>query len=334
MPILSKSFRERDPILIAVVGVLITVLLALLAYNGDRILRMFTYNSYTAEVTEVGNLKEGAEVRLAGVDVGKVEKIRIRDDVVAIDFTMRDDGHLGDATRAAIKSETVLGAKYLDISPAGNGQLEDGATIPVQRTDEPYDVTNALDTLTRTSEKLDKGQLAQAVDSVSEALAGTPENLRSALVGMNRLSQAIASRDTAIRDLLDRANGVTRLLAERNGQLVTLLADGSQLLNELNQRRAVLRSLLGNVTATIEQLKGLVKDNERELGPAMDELKGVVDMLNRQDKSVAALIHGLNMYAGSLGEAVGVGPWFYALVPNLVPSNLAPMLPTLLGEGK
>jgi phospholipid/cholesterol/gamma-HCH transport system substrate-binding protein len=162
---------------------------------------------------------------------------------------------------------------------------------------------------------------------VSDTLANTPAPLRATLTGLNRLSRTLASRDAALRELLEHANSVTGVLAHRGSDLVTLVSDGNQLVAALNARRAVIQELLINVTATITQLDGLVRDNQRQLGPALDGLRDVLALLTRNDKNVAAAIHGLNTYAGSLGEAVGGGPWFFASVQNLPPTNFVPPLP-------
>jgi phospholipid/cholesterol/gamma-HCH transport system substrate-binding protein len=334
MPILSRSFTERDPIKVGIAGVLAVAVLGFAIFNAGSVIRSFSSSSYTAMVSDAGNLKVGDDVRIAGVPVGTVNSISIKDDAVAVGFSMSDTGNLGAETGASIKSATVLGTKFLAVLPAGTGTLQAGATIPLPRTQAPYDIAQALGDFTRLSTQLDKTTLADSMNTLADTFADTPPELRSALDGLRRLSDTIASRDAALRALLSNSQAVTGLLAQRSGRVVTLLTDGNLLLDELNKRRDVIRSLLENVTATIDQLNGLVADNQKQLGPALDQLRQVLDMLNRQNANIAASIQGVNVYLGSLAEAIGGGPWFFALVPNLVPTNLAPVIPTLLGKGK
>ncbi|HZZ50641.1 MAG TPA: MCE family protein [Pseudonocardia sp.] len=327
MPLLKKSFQERNPVTLGAVALVAFLVLVGAGLNAGPLLLSLTGSSYTAELTDAGGIKPMDFVKLNGVKVGAVDAVELDGEHVAVRFSMQKVGRLGTATRVSIKTSTVLGSKYLAVEPHGPGQLESGAVIPVERTDPGYDLTNALSSLSRTSEQLDKRQLTKALDAVSDTLANTPAPLRATLTGLNRLSRTLASRDAALRELLEHANSVTGVLAHRGSDLVTLVSDGNQLVAALNARRAVIQELLINVTATITQLDGLVRDNQRQLGPALDGLRDVLELLKRNDKNVAAAVHGLNTYAGSLGEAVGGGPWFFASVQNLPPTNFVPPLP-------
>lgn len=246
---------------------------------------------------------------------------------------MFDGSTLGDATGASIKTATVLGAKFLEVRPAGTGRLAEGSVIPLDRTSSPYDVQELLDTVTRKTADLDVNRVAESLTTVADTFADTPPELRSAMEGLGRLSQTISSRDAELRQLLDHTASVSAVLAERSGNITTLVTDGNMLLEELRARREVIRSLLLNITGVLHQLDGLVHDNERQLGPALAELEKVLDLLRRNDRNLAAAITGLDTYAGSLGEAISSGPWFFALVPNLPPTNLARQtLPSVLDQ--
>jgi phospholipid/cholesterol/gamma-HCH transport system substrate-binding protein len=147
------------------------------------------------------------------------------------------------------------------------------------------------------------------------------------------LSQTIASRDDALRRLLAGGNSLSGVLAERSGQITTLIGDGNLLLDELYRRRDAIHVLLANTTMVVTQLRGVVNDNQAQIGPALAELEKTLDLLNSNDRNIAAAIHGVGRYARTLGEAVGSGPFFYAYIANLAPTNLAPVLPQLLQQG-
>jgi phospholipid/cholesterol/gamma-HCH transport system substrate-binding protein len=332
MPVLSKlRFSELSPLRVGIVAIVVLALAVGTSLNSGRIYRSIFATSYSAVFAEAGGLRAGDEVRLGGVAVGRVRSVSIEDGRVVAGFSVEGGGPLGDATEAVIKTATPLGTKFLAVLPAGSGALGSGERIPLERTRSPYDVQDLLDQLASTTGRIDLPQLGESLDVVADTFEDTPEELRGALDGLSRLSQSLASRDVALRDLLANANGVTGVLAERSAQLALLIEDGNQLLEELYARRETVRNLLFNITAVLTQLKGVVEDNQAQIGPAMDELEGVLDLLNANDKSLAASIEGLRTYAGSLGEAVGSGPWFFALVPNLAPTGLVQQtLPSLV----
>ena len=85
----------------------------------------------------VSGLADGNFVRIAGVEVGKVKNISIRDDNVAVvEFSADDSVVLTQGTRAAIRYENLIGGRYLALEEgAGDvGRLAPGQTIPLSRT--------------------------------------------------------------------------------------------------------------------------------------------------------------------------------------------------------
>lgn len=330
---MSLSFRERNPVILGVVGTIIIAGLLLLAANASAITRYFTTASYSAAFSEAGGLGVGDDVRVAGTPAGKVTAISLSGAVVKVEFDLDRDVRFGDATTARIKTATPLGKKYLEIEPAGDAVLPAGSQIPAKRTQAPYDLTQALSDLTNTTGRVDTQRLAQALDTISQTFADTPDDLAAALQGIKRISQTISSRDSALQDLLSHASDVTATLAQRRGQIQLLIEDGNTLLTELTQRKKAISRLLVNVTRVSEQLSGLAKDNRRQLKPALEDLRGVLYVLNKNRASLAEAIERLGPFMRSLGEAVGSGPFFLAYLHNLAPTNLAPLLPQLIQQG-
>lgn len=330
MRTMKKRFRERDQRTVGIVGVLVVVALLVLALSSGSIYRALTSVSYTAWFAEAGGLAAGADVRVGGLTVGTVDTVTLARGQVKVGFSLQEPGHLGDLTGAAIRTATPLGVKFLAVLPSGGGQLAPGAEIPLDRTSSPYDLAAILGQLTQHTAQLDTGQLAEALDTVAGTLANTPDELRTTLDGVNRLAQLVAGQDQALRDLLARANTVTGVLAQRNRELSQLFADGTLLLGELNAHRTVIGQLLTSTTAMLDQLTGLVHDNQQQLGPALAQLQGVLDLLNSDNQLLGSVIQGLNTYSGTLGESVGGGPWFYGYIPDLPPTNIAPLLPDVL----
>jgi phospholipid/cholesterol/gamma-HCH transport system substrate-binding protein len=326
-------FSERNKTVIGVSGIAVIVVVLAVALNSGAIYRSLTSHGYRAAFPEAGGLLVGDEVRIGGLTVGKVGSIDLEGDHVAVSFSVESDARLGALTSAAIKTQTPLGRKFLQVEPVGDGVLEPGSEIPLARTNSPYDIAQALSDLTTTTGQIDTGKLAESLDTVATTFSDTPPALRAALTGVRQLSQTIASRDDALRRLLAGGNSLSGVLAERSGQITTLIGDGNLLLDELYRRRDAIHVLLANTTMVVTQLRGVVNDNQAQIGPALAELEKTLDLLNSNDRNIAAAIHGVGRYARTLGEAVGSGPFFYAYIANLAPTNLAPVLPQLLQQG-
>lgn len=143
MPILRRTFSERDPVWLSLVGIATVIGLSLLVFGAAPAIRMLTSASYTAELANSGNLRPGDKVRLNGVEVGLIDSVELAGEHVAVAFTAHRTGRLGSHTRAEVHTETVLGSKFLALVPAGPGQLRSGSRIPLSRTDSGYDLQSA-----------------------------------------------------------------------------------------------------------------------------------------------------------------------------------------------
>ena len=89
---------------------------------------------YRAQFSEAAGLKPDDPVRVAGVKVGQVEGLRLEDGAVTVEFRVKD-AFVGDRSEAAIKIETVLGAKYVALVPRGEQRA--GPRRPASRWSAP-----------------------------------------------------------------------------------------------------------------------------------------------------------------------------------------------------
>ena len=126
---MSVPFRERNPVVIGAISLAVVAGLILAAFNAQNLPVIGGGDTYTAAFTEAGGLKANDEVRVAGVRVGKVEKVELDGDHVKVTFRVEEEADFGKETRADIKVKTLLGAMYLSLAPAGSGQLPGGDDI-------------------------------------------------------------------------------------------------------------------------------------------------------------------------------------------------------------
>ncbi|TQF75165.1 MCE family protein [Rhodococcus spelaei] len=311
------SHREaRNPVQIGIIGIVVAASLVLAGLQYDRLPFLSGGARYQAYFEDAGGLLTGDYVTVAGVNVGKVDKVDLDDQKVLVTFSMNEGIGLGDSTRADIKTNTILGRKSLQVTPEGAGAMRAGGVIPLDRTNSPYSLNDALGDLTNSVSELNTKQLNDSLNAMSGALANTPPELRTALDGISRLSQSINSRDQSVRDLLSRAESVTKILADRSGQINSLIVDGNKLLGELDRRRAAISQLITNISYVSRQLTGLVQDNEQQMKPTLDKLNSVIGILQKNKDNIGKALDGLGPYATALGETVGSGPFFMAYVAN------------------
>ena len=83
------------------------------------------YYLLNARFTSVTGLKVGAQVEIAGVQVGQVDAIVLepKDLVAMVRLKIKEGLNLSDDVIASIKSAGLLGDKYIQLSPGGGDRI-------------------------------------------------------------------------------------------------------------------------------------------------------------------------------------------------------------------
>ncbi|WSS24289.1 MCE family protein [Streptomyces sp. NBC_01190] len=318
-----RPLRDRNPVLVGAVGLLVLALISLATYHADALPLIGGGRTYTADFTEAAGLRSGNEVRVAGVKVGKVTGVALDGDRVKVTFAV-DHVWIGDASTAAIGIKTLLGEKYVAVDPLGSRAQDPARPIPSSRTTSPYDVTQAFDGLGHTLGAIDTRQLAASFQAISDTFKDTPASVRSAATGLSSLSRTISSRDAQLADLLSGSRQLTKTLAQQDGRFQQLISDGDLLLGEIQSRRDAVHALLTGTQNLGVQLGGLVADNDRQLAPTLDALDRVTDVLLANQSSLDRALALAGPYYRLVGNTLGNGRWFDSYLCQLVPKNYLP----------
>ncbi|MFH8729808.1 MCE family protein [Streptomyces termitum] len=318
-----KPVKERNPIAVAVVGLLVLALLGAVAYNADRLPFAGGGTSYSADFSEAAGLGAGDEVRIAGVKVGEVTDVSLDGPKVKVVFEV-GDAWVGDRSTAAIAIKTLLGEKYLALDPLGSAPQDPGTRIPQTRTTSPYDVTEAFQDLSRTTDAIDTKKLAESFETISDTFKNSPPHVRNAADGLSALSKTVSKRDAEIAKLLENSDTFTKTLADKKSSFETLLEDGGSLLGELRKRREAIRALLKGSRALGTELSGLVDDNDRQLGPTLKALGRVTEVLEKNSGQLDKTLALVGPYYRLVGNTLGSGRWFDSYLCGVVPRTYLP----------
>ena len=287
-------------------------------FGGD------TYQAYFADAS---GLHQGNMVQVGGIRVGRVQDVALEDGKVLVTFDVDHGVDVGDQSEASVEVLNLLGEKYLELEPAGRGQLDEDTPIPVERTSAAYDIVGVFGDLAETTEQIDTAQLDQALDVVAQTVNSAAPEIQASFDGVARLSQSVASRDGAIQHLLQSSRDVSALLADRSQDLVELMQNSSLVFKEVERRKDAIHRLLVNARALARQLEGVATDNQAQLGPALREVDTLLSLLNSKEKELKATLDALGPYASILGNIIGTGPWFDAYAVNLAAIPTGEFLP-------
>jgi phospholipid/cholesterol/gamma-HCH transport system substrate-binding protein len=315
-----RTLEPPNRLRIGLMGILVTILVIGVGQSFTSVPMLMAKPFYYGQFTDTGGLNGGDKVRIAGMDVGKVEKIEIDGDHIVMKFTIGTES-IGTESRLAIRTDTLLGKKVLEIEARGNQALRPGGTLPLGQSTTPYQIYDAFLDVTKAATGWDIDTVKKSLHVLSETIDQTYPQLSPALDGVAKFSDTIGKRDEEIKHLLAQANQVASILGDRSQQVDRLLVNAKTLLAAFNDRGRAIDALLGNVAAFSTQVAGLINDNPN-LNHVLEQLRTVSDVLRERKEDVA---NGLLMVGGflpSLNESIGSGPFFKVVIHNLVPGQI------------
>ncbi len=292
----------------------------------------FKGGTFHAEFKDASGLHKGNMVQVGGIRVGRVTDVSLENsNTVLVTFSVDNGVEFGKDSRASVEVLNLLGEKYLDLQPAGAGQLGEHDVIPVDRTESAYDIVGVFTDLTQTTERIDTQQLSKALDVVADTTNQAAPEIEQSFQGIARLSKSVASRDQQIQSLLTSAQSVSKVLAARSGDLVSLMKNSDLVFQEVQRRKQAVHLLLVNARDLATQLRGVAEDNQQQMAPALQQVDELLSLLNSKEKQLKATLAALGPYVDILSNIIGTGPWFDAYASNLLAIPTGEFQPTRSG---
>lgn len=260
---------------------------------------------YQAEFAQAAQIKKGNQVTVAGIQVGTVDGVKLAGDHVVVTFHVRDDVHLGGDTTATIKLTTILGSRYLELSPTSTGTLN-RQTIPLANTQVPYDLQDTLAGATSTFEQVDADRVVESVRMLNTSLDGLPEALPQALANLKSLATIIAGRRDQLGMLLANADTLTATLRDQKADLGALVLQGRDLLAQIATRRAAVQRLFASATMLVDRTKTILGDE-----PAINQLlansRDFTRLMAEHDALLRNVLQSTPIALRNLANATGSG---------------------------
>ncbi|WP_102141342.1 MCE family protein [Mycobacterium hubeiense] len=306
----SKRRRSRRPLesysrfwlgIMAVAAVTVLVAAMLIVKMAD-----VGYRHYKAHFLQAAALEAGNPITVAGIPVGEVTGMRLAGDHVEADLKVRNDVVLGEHSRATIKVTTILGSRYLALTPEGPGALPDN-TFSLDHTDVPYDLQEALADVTTTYEQVDSDQFAETLAILGKQMETLPPVIPQALENTHVLSSIIADRRDQLGELLETTALVSNTLRRQQSTIGNLIDQGNSLVGEFVSRHASFRAMMSALTNLVQTLSGFVIDDRAELEELLGNLRTLSDMLGQHDDLLRNILQSGPIALRGLANATGTG---------------------------
>ncbi len=285
----------------AKVGLFVLVGMILLAYMSLQVGKhTFGWKrGYTVDVVfdSAAGLLEDAPVQIAGVEVGRVESIALKDGRAMVRLRIGANVKLEKDVTASIKTQGILGDKYIEIYPGTTGAPSLAAGERITRVERPTDLDRLLYQISLIAD-----DIRGVTSSLNRVLAGQEgEETISRILGnakdlTRNLNQVIVSNEAALRATLENTRQLT-------GNLNRVVTQNDEKVGEVMDGLKAASHEMEKTFAALSNLAEGVNRGEGTLGQLLKD-KTAVEKLNKTLASLDAVTEKINEGRGTIGKLV------------------------------
>lgn len=252
---------------------------------------------------EALNLAQGAQVKVNGVNSGKVQSVSAKNFKAIAVLKVQTSAQMRSDATARLRYTTPLGELFVDVSnPANGAVLTDGGELPSKNATTAPTVEDALASASLLVNGGGLNQLQTVTEQLNAAVGGREDTVRELLTRANTfLSEANATTGDIDRALQAMA-GLSRILKDNQSTINAAITDIRPAAQVLRENTPEFTALLAKVVEfsdtannvvgkTREDILQLVKqvtpvlqeflDVRADLGPSFDDLVSVSKLLNQ-----------------------------------------------------
>jgi virulence factor Mce-like protein len=281
--------------------------------------------SVTAHFSRAVSVYKGTDVRILGVNVGKVTAVIPEGESVRVEMTYDAQYSLPADAKAVIVTPTLVADRFVQLTPAytGGQKLADGAEIALPDTGVPVELDRIYASLRDLSEALGPngvnkdGSLNHLLKAGAHALDGQGKAGNEMLTNLARAAETFGAGSGDLFATVSDLAQFTATLADNDRFVRAFIKDLAGVSSSLGSERAELQQALGAVAHAVGTVKGFVHDNRAALVTDVEKLTRVMRTINSEKDSIdtaltvaPVAIGNLSLAydskSGSIGSRIGI----------------------------
>lgn len=274
--------------------------------------------------TAVG-LYEGNAVRVLGVEVGEIVKVAPQGDKVRVDLEYDRKVDVPADARAVIVSPALVSDRYVQLAPAfaGGPQIEDGSTIPLERTAVPLEVDDLYASLSDVSQSLgpnganQNGSLSNLLDTLSNNFEGNGQDLHDTITKLGQAAGTLSGNKDDLFATVENLANFSNTLVNSDGQIRQFEQQLADVSGYLAGERDNLADTVTQLGDTLNSVKGFVEQNRGRIKSNVDKLASVTQVLVDQRGALAETLDVAPVGLGNLVNTYNAASGTLDARPNL-----------------
>ncbi|ATL66071.1 MlaD family protein [Nocardia terpenica] len=229
---------------------------------------------HDALFTDANGLKVGDDVRMYGVQVGKVERIGLDGTLARVRLSLKTDAPIYDNSKLAIRYQNLTGQRYIDLQqqPRPGARIPAGATVGTERTVPSFDVTSMFNGLKPVLSTISPEAVNQFSASMVALIEGDGGGVGPALDAIGKLASYVDNRQQVISTLIHNMSDLSDKVGGRVHYLVPLLARLSDIFESLQRNIGGLAQFAMSAPSVLGPLDNMFDALGLQTGDDVDAL--------------------------------------------------------------
>jgi phospholipid/cholesterol/gamma-HCH transport system substrate-binding protein len=269
------SSRTKKQLLVFVFITLVGV-----SYVGARYARLdkLVYDSayqVNAQFAQSGGIFTGAEVTYRGVRVGQVSDMKLTRDGVDVVLSIdKGQDKIPTDTLALVGNKSAVGEQYVDLEPRTDSgpYLKDDSTITTPNTEVPVSTTQILTSVDRFVNSVPQDTLRTVVSELGAGFKDSGADIGQIIDTSNAFIQAADQNFEVTTALIRNSNTVLRTQSDKGSAIRSFARDLSLFSGVVADNDTALRALIDNGSATANELRTFLEQNQVDLGGLINNL--------------------------------------------------------------
>jgi phospholipid/cholesterol/gamma-HCH transport system substrate-binding protein len=319
----------------AKVGIFVIIGLVIFGYMSMKVgnLTLTTEKGYDVEVLfdSATGLAKDVTVEIAGVEVGKVKSIALKEGKALVVLRMNPGLVIRKNDTAIIRTRGILGDKYVEIMP---GSMTAPPISPGERITLTAPITDMdvlMNTLGEVAEDIkaltnslsnvlgtEKGEasLNEIVDNIKEVVTSLNQTVQSNKEDINKIVDNLSTFTGTLKDIGNRNKEdiatIIRSAKNITGSMEPIVANLTEITEKINQGQGSIGRLinddeaaenLNQALASLKEITDRIKNGEGTLGQLIAE-DDSIQHLNKTLASINDITETINRGEGTIGRLV------------------------------
>lgn len=287
----KNEFRLGTLVLVVVVAALVATAVVYKFPTGQK--------TVTFESVDASAVREGQDVRVAGVSVGKVTKVDLQQDTVLVQAQIDGTTFVGADTRIEVRMLTPVGGYFVTVIPLGDVDLGVNV-IPKDRVTMPYSIAEVLQAAPNVTDNVDGRTIQANIDQLADGLQHNSASVGTLVTGLDSVATVMSKQRDQVRTTLDLAeeflntfNGNREFIFSMIQRVEIVLATYYTYRDGFNETYKLLGDVLirlipleefhmnhkEETLAAVNEARDTFQGFQQSINPVIDQLSGLRNQL-------------------------------------------------------